>query len=214
VDLDKLLAAGAAPIVAILRGLRPDEAVPIGTALVEAGIRLIEVPLNSPQPFESIARLQKTFGEVACLGAGTVLTVGDVDRLAATNATLMVTPNTDAAVIAHGIARGLTPMPGFLTASEAFVAIAAGATRLKLFPSVAFGPAYLRALRDVIPRTIAIWAVGGTNAPNLGAWLDAGAAGVGVGSALYRPGDDAVSVAAKARELVAAWHQHTGKGRG
>jgi 2-dehydro-3-deoxyphosphogalactonate aldolase len=105
-------------------------------------------------------------------------------------------------------------MPGFVTASEAFVAIAAGATRLKLFPSVAFGPAYLRALREVIPRAVSIWAVGGTNAANLGAWLDAGAEGLGVGSALYRPGDGAAEVAAKARELIAAWHQHASKGRG
>jgi 2-dehydro-3-deoxyphosphogalactonate aldolase len=207
-DIGKLLAASAPPIVAILRGLTPEEAPSIGAALVEAGIRLIEVPLNSPRPFESIAQLQKAFGDVAAIGAGTVLDLASVDALAATGATLMVTPNTDAAVIAHGVARGLDVMPGFLTPSEAFVAIGAGATRLKLFPSVAFGPAYLKAIRDVIPGNVAIWAVGGTNAANLGAWLDAGAEGLGVGSALYAPGDDAASVAAKARALVASWHRH------
>jgi 2-dehydro-3-deoxyphosphogalactonate aldolase len=205
VTLDDALAGGAAPVVAILRGLRPDEALPIGDALVGAGIRVVEVPLNSPEPFASIAALQARFGEVACIGAGTVLDAAGVDGLVATGARLMITPSTDPQLIALGIARGLVPMPGFLTPSEALVAIAAGARRLKLFPSTAYGTGYLRAIRAVLPRDVGIWAVGGTDATNVGDWLAAGAEGIGVGTALYRPGDAPGVVRARARELVAAW---------
>lgn len=204
--LDTLLDAGAPPIVAILRGLRPDEALEIGTALFDAGIRLIEVPLNSPDPFDSIRMLQQAFGDRACLGAGTVLDAGAVDRLADTGAQLMVTPNTDAALIAQAITRGLTPMPGFQTPTEAFAAIKAGARHLKLFPAASLGPTHLRALCDVVPREIGLWAVGGTGAANIGDWLDAGARGIGVGSSLYRPGDMAEMVSTRAHGLVAAWH--------
>lgn len=210
-EIDRMLAADAPPIMAILRGIRPEEAVAIATALVDAGVRLIEVPLNSPDPYASIRRLQEAYGAVACIGAGTVVTAESVEALAATGATLMVSPNTDPALIALARARGLQPMPGFLTPSEAHAAIAAGATRLKLFPASAFAPAYLRALREVIPRDIAIWAVGGTAAGNLRDWLEAGAQGVGVGSALYRPGDTAGVVGNRARELLAAWRAATGR---
>ena len=210
-EIDRMLAADAPPIMAILRGVKPEEAVAIAAALVDAGIRLIEVPLNSPDPFASIRRLQEAFGPVACIGAGTVVTAESVEALAATGATLMVSPNTDPALIALACARGLQPMPGFLTPSEACAAIAAGATRLKLFPASAFAPAYLRALREVIPRDIAIWAVGGTAAGNLRDWLEAGAQGVGVGSALYRPGDTAGVVGKRARELLSAWRAATGR---
>ena len=203
--IDDLLAAGAPPIVAILRGLRPDEALPVAAALVDAGILLIEVPLNSPDPFTSIAAIQQAYGDVALIGAGTVLDVASVDRLADTGARIMVTPNIDPAVIEHAVARGLVPMPGFVTPSEAFRAIAAGARRLKLFPAVALGPTYLKAVRDVLPKDVRTWAVGGTDASNLGDWIAAGAEGIGVGGALYRPGDDAAAVADKARALVAAW---------
>lgn len=205
ITVDQVLAAGAPPVVAILRGLTPPDALAVTGALIKAGIRLIEVPLNSPDPFASITAMQAQFGETALIGAGTVLDRAAVDRLAATGARLMVTPNTDPAIVAHGVALGLEVMPGFMTASEAFTAIGAGARRLKLFPASALSPAYLKSLREVIDRDVGLWAVGGTGASNLPAWLTAGAEGLGVGSALYAPGDEAQVVAAKAEKLVAAW---------
>lgn len=205
-DTATLLAAGAPPIVAILRGLTPAEAPAIGAALVEAGIRLIEVPFNSPEPEASIARLQAEFGGAALIGGGTVLTPAAAERLAATGARLMVTPNSDAAVIARGVALGLEPLPGFLSPSEAFVALGAGARALKLFPAATLGTAHLKAVREVLPPGTPIWAVGGTGAANLGDWLAAGAAGIGVGGSLYRAGDTAAAVRTRAEALVAAWH--------
>ena len=202
--IDEHLADGAPPAIAILRGVRPGEVVDIGAALVEAGIRMIEVPLNSPEPFASIAALQEAFGDRALVGAGTVLDGASVDRLAATGAGLLVAPNTDPAVIARGIGHGLEVLPGFLTPSEAFAAIDAGARRLKLFPAVAQGPAYLKALRDVIPADVGIWAVGGVDAGNIREWLEAGAEGVALGGALYRPGRNAAEVRTEAKRIVAA----------
>ena len=204
--VDDVLAAGAPPIAAILRGIRPEEAIAVAHALVEAGIRIIEVPFNSPEPLASIAAIQATVGDVAAVGGGTVLTVEAAEALAGTGGRLMVTPNTDPAVIARAIALGLEPLPGFVTPSEAFRAIAAGARRIKLFPAVALGPSYLKAIGNVLPRDVRVWAVGGTGAANLREWLAAGAEGIGVGGALYRPGDDAASVLAKGRELTQAWH--------
>ncbi len=201
---DTLLAGGAPPIVAILRGLRPEEAVGIGQALVDAGIRLIEVPLNSPDPFTSIAELQRALGDRAMIGAGTVLNVEAVERLAATGAKLMVTPNVDPEVIASGIAHGLEVVPGFLTPSEAFTAIRAGARRLKLFPASEQSPGFLRALLDVVPKDVGIWAVGGVTPKNAGTWLAAGAEGVAVWTALYQAGLTPAEVSARATELVAA----------
>ena len=202
--IDEHLADGTPPAIAILRGVRPGEVVDIGAALVEAGIRMIEVPLNSPEPFASIAALQEAFGDRALVGAGTVLDGASVDRLAATGAGLLVAPNTDPAVIARGIGHGLEVLPGFLTPSEAFAAIDAGARRLKLFPAVAHGPAYLKALRDVIPADVGIWAVGGVDAGNIREWLEAGAEGVALGGALYRPGRNAAEVRTEAKRIVAA----------
>jgi 2-dehydro-3-deoxyphosphogalactonate aldolase len=203
--IEPLLAAGAPPIVAILRGVRPAEVLAIVEAVIEAGIRIVEVPLNSPDPFESIALAQRAFGEAAVIGGGTVLDVPAVEALAATGARVMVTPNTVPAVIARAVELGMETMPGFATPSEAFQALAAGTRRLKLFPAAPLGPAYLKAIRDVLPRDVETWAVGGTDAGNLAEWLAAGARGIGVGGAIYRPGDDAATVARKAGLLVDAW---------
>jgi 2-dehydro-3-deoxyphosphogalactonate aldolase len=202
--IDQLLAQGAPPAIAILRGVQPGEAVAIGAALVEAGIRMIEVPLNSPEPFASIAALQQAFGDRALIGAGTVLDAASADLLAQTGAQLLVAPNTDPAVIARGIGHGLEVVPGVLTPSEAFAAIGAGARRLKLFPAFAHGPAYVQALRDVLPADVGIWAVGGIDAGNIRDWLAAGAEGVALGGALYRPGLSAGEVRAGADKIVAA----------
>jgi 2-dehydro-3-deoxyphosphogalactonate aldolase len=211
--IDQLLDAGAPPVVSILRGVTSAEVLEIGAALVAAGIRIIEVPLNSPDPFASIEALQAEFGNEALIGAGTVLDAASVERLAQTGAKLMVAPNTDAAVIARAIELRLEPLPGFLTPSEAFAAIAAGASRLKLFPASSFGPAYLRALREVLPADIGVWAVGGVDAANLAEWIGAGAEGVALGGSLYRPGTRAADVASKAMRVVAAWNKAMGDER-
>ena len=200
--IDDLLAVGAPPVVAILRGIAPHEAVAIAGALIDGGVRMIEVPLNSPDPFASIAAMQIAFGDMALIGAGTVLDSAAVDRLAATRAGLLVTPNTDPAVIARGVCHGMEVMPGFLTPTEAFGAIAAGARRLKLFPAFALGPAYLKAIREVLPGGTGVWVVGGVNAANAREWREAGAEGVALGTALYRPGDSATTVAESARKIV------------
>ena len=211
--IDQLLDAGAPPVVSILRGVTSAEVVEIGAALVAAGIRIIEVPLNSPDPFASIEALQAEFGNEALIGAGTVLDAASVERLAQTGAKLMVAPNTGAAVIARAIELRLEPLPGFVTPSEAFAAIAAGASRLKLFPASSFGPAYLRALREVLPADIGVWAVGGVDDANLAEWIGAGAEGVALGGSLYRPGTSAADVAAKAMRVVAAWNKAMGDER-
>jgi len=202
--LETLLKAGAPPAIAILRGVKPGEAAAIGAALVEAGVRMIEVPLNSPDPFASIGVLQKEFGRDALIGAGTVLDTDSVDRLAETGARLLVAPNTDARVIARGVAHGLEVLPGFFTPSEAFAAIAAGARRLKLFPAFSAGPPHLKAVREVLPEEIGIWAVGGVGAGNARDWLDVGAEGLALGGALYRPGIEPIEIGRRARALVAA----------
>ena len=202
--IDALLALKAPPLVAILRGIQPHEAIAIGAALVAAGVRLIEVPLNSPDPFASIAALQAEFGGTALIGAGTVLDLAAVEQLAATGARLMVTPNTNPAVIARGVELGLEPMPGFLTPTEAFAAITAGARRIKLFPATVQGPSYLKALREVLPKSCGVWAVGGIGTDNATEWIAAGAEGVAAGGSIYKPGMTAAEVGERARELVVA----------
>jgi 2-dehydro-3-deoxyphosphogalactonate aldolase len=202
--LDELLAAGAPPVVAILRGLKPDEALAIGGALLQAGVRAIEVPLNSPDPFTSIALLAAEFGSEALIGAGTVLDRATVANLAEAGGRLLVAPNCNLEVIAAGIAAGMDVMPGVMTPTEALAATDAGARRLKLFPAGPLGPAMLGALRDVLPSTSRIWAVGGVGTANAATWLAAGAEGLGVGGSLYRPGAGADDVRAMARELLAA----------
>ena len=202
--IDALLARKAPPLVAILRGIQPHKALPIGAALVEAGVRIIEVPLNSPDPFASIAALQAEFGGTALIGAGTVLDLAAVEQLAATGARLTVTPNTNPTVIARAVELGLEPMPGFLTPTEAFAGLAAGARRIKLFPASVQGPNYLKALREVLPRSCGVWAVGGIGADNAREWIAAGAEGVAAGGSVYKPGMTAAEVGERARALVSA----------
>lgn len=192
------------PVVAILRGLRPDEAVDVGAALLAAGIRVMEVPLNSPEPLLSIAAMADAFGDRALVGAGTVLQVGDVHDLARCGARFTVSPNTDPAVIAAALDAGMDALPGFQTPTEAFAAIKAGAEWLKLFPAGVLGIDLFKALSAVLPPQVRTVAVGGVGAANARQWLDSGFAALGVGSELFKPGDSAAAVGAKAAALVAA----------
>lgn len=195
---------GECPLVAIIRGIEPDEAVAVGEAIYEAGIRIIEVPLNSPDPFDSIARLAERLGKRALIGAGTVLDPADVGRVAAAGGRLVVSPNTHSPVIEAAVQAGLVSMPGYFTPSEAFEAIRAGAHALKLFPAEGASPATLKAQRAVIPKQVPVLAVGGISPDNMQPWLDAGAAGFGLGSGLYRPGQGSGEVGAQARSYVGA----------
>ncbi len=189
------------PLVAILRGLTPAEAVPVGEALIEAGIVILEVPLNSPEPFESIRLLARHFGDRALVGAGTVMTATQVAALAAAGGRLLVTPHADPSLVRAAKAAGLLAAPGFFTPAEAFSLLAEGADALKLFPAEAASPAVLKALLAVLPKGTAVLPVGGMTAETIGAWRAAGAAGFGIGGALYRPGDAAAVVGARARAL-------------
>ena len=203
--IEDMLSGGAMPVVAILRGVRPAEVLGIGEALLAAGIRMMEVPLNSPEPFVSIERLAGAFGSHALIGAGTVLAGAEVERVAGAGGRLVVCPHTDVAVIGRAIALGLDCLPGVLSPTEAFTAISAGAGHLKLFPAASLGQGHLKALREVLPRHSRIWAVGGTGAHDLAIWLAAGAAGIGVGGALYKAGDTPQQVRERAIALRAAW---------
>ena len=198
-------AMAALPLVAILRGVKPEEATEIGEALVAEGFRLIEVPLNSPQPFASIQRLATALGSKAVVGAGTVLKPGDVDAVAEAGGSLIVMPHTDVAVIRRAKELKLTAMPGFATPSEAFAALNAGADALKLFPAEANPPQVLKAMKAVLPKSVAVLPVGGIVPESMAAFVEAGAGGFGLGSALYKPGASAAEVAAKAKAFVAAW---------
>lgn len=197
-------AVAACPLIAILRDVRPEEVEPIGEALVEAGLTLIEVPLNSPDPLRSIERLAKHLGDGAMVGAGTVLAASQVDSIRDAGGRLIVSPNTDQDIIARTVCLDLLSLPGFLTPSEAFEAIAAGAHALKLFPAEPSGPSTLRAVRAVLPTALPVFAVGGIELPAVPSWLAAGATGFGLGSALYRPGTSAATVAENARRFVEA----------
>lgn len=190
------------PLVAIIRGVTPDEAEAIGDALCEGGIRIIEVPLNSPQPLVSIERLATRLGDRALIGAGTVLAAGQVDEVRSAGGELVVSPNTNLDVIAAGVAAGMVSMPGFFTPSEAFAALPAGAHALKLFPAEGSSPAVVKALRAVIPRDVPLLVVGGVTSQTMRPWLEAGADGFGLGSALYRPGQSAADTIEKARTFV------------
>ncbi len=195
----------ALPLVAILRGIGPDEAVAIGEVLFEAGFRCLEVPLNSPNPLLSISRLADRFGDAMLVGAGTVLSPRAVDEVRAAGGRIIIAPNANPSVIAHAKAGGLACLPGVFTPTEAFAALDAGADGLKLFPAEIAGTAGLKALRAVLPEPTPVYAVGGVDPASLCAWRMAGATGFGVGSGLYRPGDKPDQVAGRARIFVDAW---------
>lgn len=198
------------PIIAILRGITSPEAVPVAAALIEAGVTVIEVPLNSPAAMTSIAAMIDAFGDRARIGAGTVLRVAEVQAVAALGARLIVSPNCTPEVIRATRAAGLDSFPGIMTPTEAFAAIDAGATGIKLFPGELIGPIGLKAMRAVLPPDLPCYAVGGVTAQTLPDWLAAGASGIGVGSGLYRPGDAPETVASRAAEMVALWDRGRG----
>ena len=204
--LDLRAALQQCPIAAILRGVKPDEIDAIGDSLVEAGITIIEVPLNSPQPFDSIARLAREAAAWGVrIGAGTVLSEADVDRAADAGATLIVAPNIEPAVVRRSVQRGLFSLPGVATPSEGFAALAAGAHGLKLFPGEMLGPPVMKAWRAVFAPGTAFYAVGGVGEHNMAAYRAAGAAGVGVGSSLYAPGVAPADLSRRAKTLVQCW---------
>jgi 2-dehydro-3-deoxyphosphogalactonate aldolase len=193
-------------VMAILRGVRPDEVLAVAQALADGGIGVIEVPLNSPQPFDSIARLARAAQAWGVrVGAGTVLSVADVDGAADAGATLIVAPNLDAAVVRRSVQRGLFSMPGVATPSEGFAALAAGAHGLKLFPGEMLGPPVMKAWRAVFPPGTPFYPVGGVGEQNIAAYRAAGAAGVGIGSSLYAPGVALQELTRRARLLVQRW---------
>lgn len=202
--IDFKTALGRCPLVAILRGVRPAEAADVGEVLVAKGFALIEVPLNSPDPLRSIAALAKRFGDRALIGAGTVMTPAEVGEVAAAGGRLIVSPHCDGQVIRTAKAAGLTCVPGVATPTEAFAALAAGADALKAFPAEALPPAVIKAWGAVLPKGTRVLPVGGIDVGNMGDYLKAGAAGFGLGSSLYKPGDTPAAIAAKADRLLAA----------
>ncbi|WP_158753086.1 2-dehydro-3-deoxy-6-phosphogalactonate aldolase [Dyella sp. S184] len=193
------------PLVAILRGICPDEAVAIGHVLANAGFRVLEVPLNSPQPMESIRRLSRSLGDNYLIGAGTVMTAAQVKDIATAGGRLIVMPHADTSVIRAAKEAGMVCVPGVATPTEAFAALAAGADGLKLFPADQLSPAALKAWRAVLPKELPVLPVGGITPDNMAAWLAAGAQGFGIGSALYAPGLDANEVASRAHAFAQAW---------
>jgi 2-dehydro-3-deoxyphosphogalactonate aldolase len=195
---------GQCPLVAIIRGVTPGEVLDIGEAIFAAGIRIIEVPLNSPDPIASIARLAERFGDRALIGAGTVLDPADVARIAGAGGRLIVSPNTHVPVIEASVAAGLVSSPGFFTPSEAFTALRAGAHALKFFPAEAATPSVVKGMKAVLPPDVPLLVVGGVAPGNVAAWVAAGADGFGLGSGVYKPGQDADTVGRQAAAYVEA----------
>ena len=200
--MDLRAALSYCPIAAILRGVKPDEIDAVGDALIEAGVTIIEVPLNSPQPFDSIARLAARHSHHALVGAGTVLEAADVARVKQAGGQLVVAPNFDADVVRAAKAAGLATLPGVMTPSEGFAALKAGADGLKLFPAEIIPPAVFKAWRAVLPADTLMLAVGGVGVDNIATYRDAGASGYGIGSALYKPGRPAAEIGKLAKALV------------
>jgi 2-dehydro-3-deoxyphosphogalactonate aldolase len=192
------------PVVAIVRGVRPDEVLEHAAALLEAGIVGVEVPLNSPDPIESIRRLAAEFGERMVVGGGTVLSAERVEAVAGAGGRIIVAPNTCGEVIRRAVALKLDPAPGFATATEAFNALDAGARHLKLFPAATYGPAHLRQLKAVLPPDAVVWAVGGVGPDSMADWWRAGARAFGLGGELYRAGQPVADTRAKAAAVMAA----------
>jgi 2-dehydro-3-deoxyphosphogalactonate aldolase len=197
-------AATDLPVVAILRGVQPARVTEIADVLFTAGLRIIEVPLNSPDPFTSIAKLVAARGSGCLIGSGTVLDVEAVRNTYAAGGRLIVAPNCDPDVIREGLRLGMTVMPGIATATEAFTAIRAGATHLKLFPAATYGPSHLRALRAVLPAGVSVWPVGGVGVVDIPGWLAAGASGFGFGSELFRPEYSSADIEQRAQQLTDA----------
>jgi 2-dehydro-3-deoxyphosphogalactonate aldolase len=203
-------ALAAFPLVAILRGLRPENAEAVGEALVEAGFRIIEVPLNSPEPFKSIERMAKAFADVL-VGAGTVLDPDDVARVRDAGGRLIVMPHSDIAVVERAVALGLDCTPGVATPTEAFAALKAGAAALKMFPAESLGPVVVKAWRAVLPPDTLLVPVGGIKPETMQPYWQAGANGFGLGSALFSPGHSVTEVSANARRFAAAWQELRGR---
>jgi 2-dehydro-3-deoxyphosphogalactonate aldolase len=192
-------------IIAILRGLTTGEVEGVGQALVDAGITIAEIPLNSPDPFASIKKMAEVFKGKLVVGAGTVLSVQDVNRLKAHGGEISVSPDCNETVIARAKELGLEPLPGVFTPTEAFAAIRSGATHLKLFPAEAASPTTIKAWRAVLPKHVQIYAVGGVTPANMQSWADVGTAGFGIGSNIYKQGFTAADVSKAAKDFVAAW---------
>lgn len=200
--LDEAIAAS--PVVAIIRGVTPDEAVDIARAIHDGGVRAIEVPLNSPEPLESIRRIVEALGGRMAIGAGTVLSPDKVDAVKAVGGSFIVSPNTDAAVIRRTVELGMRSAPGFATPTEAFVAVDAGARHLKLFPAISFGAAHVKQIKAVLPAEVDVWAVGGVGPSSMAEWWAAGARGFGLGSEIYKTGQTAQETRAKAKAAFEA----------